>query len=233
MNKGALRTIWRRRVRDTASVEWQDSEADQILNDAYAWVQKEILKVARDSHLSWDTIPTTAGIDAYPLPPTFGIRWLGIKSKSTDTNWTKLEPKEWSKIQEFVMPVGAVSQVALTKSYYSVMGQYIVITPIPSVSISDGIRLIHDPIMSMSSNDDLDEPRIKTPLHVAIVEKATLIALGDTDETSVQAKERLAELMQDLGQWYNEHSENDDKFVVQGLVHPPGSRVLRFNDVNP
>lgn len=224
MTRLQLRTLWRRHVRDTAQVEWSDdTEVNDILNLAYANVQKEIVKINRNAHQFWDYLPTTSGTNWYALPATFGIRRVGLKSHTVDTSWTKLEPKGYSKLQAYLSTGNQQG-----KTYYAVEGQFIGIFPAPTESVSNGIELIHTPIMSMAADSDV--PRIKLPLHLAIVYWAKLIALGETDETAGETRARLSEILDDLPLWYEAHSETADKFEVTGVT---GQRIGLHGRITP
>jgi len=232
MTRGQIRALWRRHVRDTAGVEWDDTEANEIINLAYGLVQKEIVKIDRTAHVFWDYIPTTAGTSWYELPSSFGIIRVGLKTNTADLAWTKLDPKGYNKLQEFLDPLATGAQVSATgRAYYTVMGTVLGIFPAPKNSVSDGLQLIHTPLMSLGGDSEV--PRVKIPLHLLIVYWAKLIALGDTDESSGETRDRIREMLDDLPLWYDLPSEADSKFEVQGLINKPTTQQFHFNDVNP
>lgn len=200
-----IRDSLRRQIRDVPKVQWtDDGELDNlIINPAYYFVQKEIYKQFPNAHLFWDYI-NTAATSWYPLPASFGVKRVGLKASASDTLYTKLAPKRYDDIVE----LSAQSD----RQYYTQQGQWIGIFPPPTTVITNGIELLHTPIQSLSL--DTDVPRVKLPVHMAIVWWAKLLALGDTDEQAGETRARLQEILGDLGNWYELNSDEPDKLQV-------------------
>jgi hypothetical protein len=203
MTRASMRTLLRREIRDTASVDWQnDSDLDDILNMAYTLVQKTIMKSFPEAHLSWDRLDLVSGRSWYPLPEHFGVSHVAIKYSSADTVWTPLEN-------------GAYTDIYLatsTPAKFTRKGQWIGIFPAPSANITDGLEVLHTPIMTLGS--DTEVPKIKVPLHLAIVLWAKLICLGETDETAGETRMRIQEIMDDLPNWYDINNYAPEQFQV-------------------
>jgi hypothetical protein len=206
MTRSQIKALFRRRVHDVEGVQWSDTEQNDIVNLAYSKVQKEIVKFRRDAHLYWDTIDAVAGTSLYPLPATFGVRRVELKPTAAD-GYAKLHKKEWEDIMDLVDGV---------TNYYCLPNEnWLGIYPAPSTSVVSGIRLIHTPIMSLSTDDEV--PRIKLPLHDAIALWAVLVAKGETDEDGQLAKEELANILGDAREWYEAPSDEAEKFQVVGV----------------
>lgn len=200
MTRAQIRTLLRRHIQDVPAVSWTDVELDAIINLAYSLVQKEIRKIDPEAHLFWDYMNTVAGTSWYPLPATFSVSQVGIKGASTDLVHTRLDPKRYQDI---------VVLTAASHQYYALRGQWIGIFPAPTVSVTNGLELVSNPIMALA--DDAEVPRIKDPLHLAIVYWARLIALGDTDEKGDETRIRLNEMLGDLPFWYNLNADDNMK----------------------
>lgn len=216
MTRGVMRTVLRRHLHDIPKVQWAvDSELDEILNVAYGLVQKEIRKFDPEAHISWDHVDTAANVNWYPLPATFSLISVGMKSSAADTLYVPILPKRYRDIGPWQITSGAVilaANASLDQTYYTLRGQWIGIYPAPPTTIDDGIELLHCPIMSMSSDDDV--PRIKVPLHMAVVYWAKILATGETDETNGETRQRLQEILGDLPTWYNISSDEPDRLQV-------------------
>lgn len=206
MTRGEIRTLLRRHIQDTAAVAWTTDELDSVINLAYANVQKEIIKADPEAHLFWDRMDTTAGTNWYPLLNSFGISHVAIKGSSSDTVWTILSPRRY---RDFYTYSG-------TSQIYTKRGQWIGVYPAPTVSVTNGLEVLHAPIMAIGSglSNDSEVPRIKTPLHLAIVYWSKLIALGDTDEQSGETRDRLQEILGDLPNWYNINNDEPARLQV-------------------
>ncbi len=202
MTRGAMRTLLRRWIRDANSTDWADADLNEILNLAYTKVQKTIFKSFPEAHLSWDYLDLTNAVSWYPLPEHFAFSHVAVKSSSSDTVWTTLAPKDYADIKS----------LAGTTQYFTRKGQWIGIFPAPTETITDGIQIVHTPVMTMS--DDAEVPKIKVPVHEAIVLWGKLLCLGDTDENSGETGSRLQEILNDLNSWYDLNNYGPDKLQV-------------------
>jgi len=203
MTRGTIRTMLRRQIQDVPGVQWSSAELNEQIDATYSLVQKEIFKSFPEAHLFWDTMDVTAGTSWYPLPATFGIASIGLKSVSTATYFTPLKRKRYADI----LTVASVEQ------FYSRRGQWIGIFPVPAASVTNGLEIVHTPIMSMS--EDTDVPRIKTPLHPAIALWAKLLLLGELDSQPDETANRLREMLSDIPNWYESHTDESDKLIVE------------------
>lgn len=208
MTRLQIRTKLRRRVQEEvgdAAGGWTDTELNSEINDAYAWVQKEIYKVFPNSHIYWDTMNLVNGTSWYPLPNTFGVRRVGVKASTSATTYTRLKKKVYEDVEDIVS----------AESYYTLMGQWLGIFPEPDTSITAGIQLLHTPIMVLSA--DTDVPRVKTPIHEAIVLRAKDQVLGDLDHSSNQTRQGLVDIINDIPLWYETHSDENDRLQPEGV----------------
>lgn len=214
MTRGELRDKLRREIQDVPGVQWDDAELNDRLNEAYFLVQKEIRKFFPEAHIFWDTMDIEAGTNWYPLPETFGIIQVGVKFSSSDTQYTNIKPKRYRDIGPVTHWSGGVQVTGssgTSGTYYTQRGQWIGIFPTPTTTVVDGLELVHTPVMSMS--DDTEYPRIKTPLHPAIVWWAKLLLLGETDENAESTRMRLGELINDLPLWYDGNFDQAEKII--------------------
>jgi hypothetical protein len=216
MTLAAMRTWLQRLLKDTAGRQWSSVELDAALNVAYSLVQKEVVKkFGVEVHITWDTIPTEANTNWYPLPPTFGIVQVGVKGSAADTDWAVVPPKRYRDIgparsRNYQPP----AQKLLTNGpYYTKRGQWIGIFPAPPAVLADGIQLLHGRIMSMSGDDDVQ--KVKEPLAPAIVFWAHILMVGETDESAQESQRRLGEILGDLESWYEVDADEPAKFLVE------------------
>lgn len=201
MLRSAMRTLLRRYVKDTSATEWSDNELNEILNLAYAQVQTELQKSHSESHVILEHMDSELNTNWYPIPQSFSVQEVSLKPTSADTSWVKLDYKEYNDIRS----------VSSTKTYWTKRGQWIGIFPAPSETVTSGLELWHNSILQMA--DDDETPRMKLPLHIAIVYKAADIALGDTDESGALYKARYEEVIAQLPLWYDRNLQGE-KFQV-------------------
>lgn len=207
MTRGTIRTVLRRNIKDPETGgEFSNAELNDIINLGYSLVQKEVRKFYPEAHLTWDYINTEVGENWYPLPPTFSVTHVGYKASATDTVWTVLGPPKAYRDLAGLVTTGSTT-------YYTRRGQWIGIFPAPTEAVTDGIEIVHNSIHSMSA--DGETPRVKVPLHLAILYWAKLIALGETDANAGETRQRLDEILGDIASWYDIHSDAPDRFAVE------------------
>jgi len=200
-----MRTLLRRFVNDVDGVEWSDTECNQALNESYYERQGEVQAIDPEAVIFWDNIDTTAGTSWYPLPPTFGVIQASLKGSAGDTDWTKLDHQLYDDIRA----------MSGTSVYYTLRGEWIGIFPAPSESVTNGIELMHRPIHTLTL--DADQPRLKLPIHRAIVLGAKLFLLGDTNEESKEDERKLEALMKNATLWYGQQYDTPISFSPRGL----------------
>lgn len=200
-----MRTLLRRWVNDVDSVEWSDTECNEALNESYYQRQSEIQGIDPEAVIFWDTMDTTAGTNWYPLPPTFGIIQVEFKA-ATGEDYEKLDHHLYDDLKN--MDTG-------TTTYYTRRGEWLGIFPAPTASVTAGIRLLHRPIHTLTV--DADEPKLKLPLHQAIVLGAKLFLLGDTNEKSDEDEKKLAAVLERARLWYGQDYDEPVAFSPRGL----------------
>jgi len=205
MTRLTMRTLLSRFVNDVDDVEWSAAEKNEALNESYYERQGEVQAIDPEAVIFWDNMNTTSGTNWYPLPPTFGVISVGFKASSSDTSFTKLDHQLYEDIKDSTG----------TTNYYTLRGEWLGIFPAPSASVTNGIELQHRPIHTLTV--DTDEPKLKLPLHRAIVLGAKLFLLGDTNEKSAEDEKKLERIMQNATLWYGQQYDTPISFSPRGL----------------
>jgi hypothetical protein len=205
MNLTQLRTVTRRYVQDTESVEWTDAEINQALNDAYYDLQAELQMVAPEGIISWDTIDSDSTDNWYPKPPTFGLIQIGLKLTAADTTFTKLDFKDYNDIKD---ETG-------TTYYYCERGDWFGIFPAPPASVTNGIEVMHRPIDTLTTDTDI--PKLKLPLHQGIALQAKIFLLGDTNENADKDEGKLDRLKEKMPLLYAGNLDQQILISPRGL----------------
>lgn len=183
MNLSQLRTVTRRYVQDTASVEWSDAEVNQNINDAYYDLQLELQMSNPEAIIAWDTIDLTIDVNWYPKPPTFGLIQVATDADGGATlSYTKLKFKNYEDIKGLTG----------TDQYATERGDWIGLFPAPDLSVTNGMEVMHRPIDTLSA--DADIPKLKLPTHQAICLQAKIFMLGDTNENADKDEAKLTKI---------------------------------------
>lgn len=205
MTRLTMRTLLSRFINDVDDVEWSEAEKNEALNESYYERQGEIQAIDPEAVIFWDNMDTTSGTNWYPLPPTFGVISVGFKGSSGDTSFTKLDHQLYEDIKDLTG----------TTNYYTIRGEWIGIFPAPSESVTNGIELMHRPIHTLTI--DADEPKLKLPIHRAIVIGAKLFLLGDTNEKSEEDARKLEGIMRNATLWYGQQYDTAISISPRGL----------------
>lgn len=199
MTLSEIRDMVRRKIQDPdpgsgVGVNWDDTELNAAINVIYADLQAQVHSVRPEEHLTYATYNLVLDDPWYPLPQTFGIK--RVELLQDDGTYLKLDRKDYDDVNGFNG----------TTSYWAREGQWIFLQPTPDADLNNGLKLVHTPIMQLT--DDSEVPKIRLPLHLAIV-WGTVILLSEEDEAAdITAMEtRYQRMLDRIPFWYNSDSD--------------------------
>jgi hypothetical protein len=207
MTLASLRNLLRRRLHDDpgtgeGTAHWTDADLNEIINLAYQQEQKEIIKIAPEATLKRVTTDILAGENLYPKPADM---WFEISFGYIATDYASgYRPMTKSRFASIdAQTVGVTGEVQ-----YGHFGQNFIITPTPTTTLANGLRLSYVPILSVE--DDSDVFAIPVPLHYAILIWADIIAKGETHEEVAGLYTALGKVNDDLSSYYFSHGQVPD-----------------------
>jgi len=190
-----MRALLRRRLQDTAATpELSDANLNELLNLALLDIQEAVLAVDPGAFVSVDTFDQAASQERYDKPPGFLYEYeLAILDASKAAGWRPLIRQSY---QESRLRVSGATVA------YSSLGRFFYLSPIPSASVNEGLRLTW--VYSLSMNADSDVPLLVLPLHDAVVDAAMAKALSETSELEAmdRANARVARKLERLPTYY-------------------------------
>lgn len=177
--RAGLRTWLRRRLQSpSGDLRWTNAVLDDYLNFGYQFTQEEIEGTESDAFSHYiDKADLVANQQLYPLPVNAKApRRLRMKT-STGGAYQDLEQRPWP---ETVPQATEAQQIepARAKVVWSLQGRHIRIEPTPTASVTDGLELTYQPVLTMGS--DTDVPEMTANYHANIVFYAQVLALSDT-----------------------------------------------------
>ena len=195
--RAQLRNMLKRRLQDTGNAQWTNAVLNDYLNHGLQYMQKRILEVDPMAFVYTDTATLTVDVADYPMPAN--SMWeVGVFTKATataDYAWLDRIERPW------LQAGGSTNWEANPFSAgYARKGRYLVIHPTPTATIAAGLKLEYVPWLTMAA--DTDVPEVDVGLQEGIVYRAEEIALGDTAQEAVKAKEDLAQIVTDISRYY-------------------------------
>lgn len=191
-----LRAMLQRRLQDSGNAQWADATLNMYLNFALTYVQKEIMKVDPMAFIYSDTANIVSGTAYYPMPSNSMFE-IGVYTKATGGEYGWLDYVDLPWIQAGGSPNWDANPF---NKGYSRWGRYLLLHPEPTASVTDGLKLEYVPWLTMGA--DTDVPEIDVGLQEGIVYRAEEIALGDTAQEAVKAKEDLAQTIVSIPLYY-------------------------------
>lgn len=191
-----MRDLLRRRKKDEAQVNWTDSQLNNLLNEAAAFVQKEIMKVNPTAFLKITRQHIKANVDRYTKPE--GI-WSLVDVAKLNSSTGRYEslgtPTDIYEIR------GIQSSTGSTPSKFADFGEEILLGPKPTADQTDGLEWIWVMTASMSQDDDVLGLHIG--LHNAVVLRAEILLAPETAAPdTAEARKQLAEELVDIPEYY-------------------------------
>lgn len=195
--RAQLRAMLQRRLQDAGNAQWTDAVLNQYLNFGLQYIQKEIMKVDPMAFIYSDTANIVSGTAYYPMPAASMFE-IGVYTRGTPTgSWT------WQDYIDlpWIQAGGSANwQNNPFAAGYSRWGRYILLHPSPTASVTSGLKLEYVPWLTMGA--DTDVPEIDIGLQEGIAYRAEEIALGDTAQEAVKAKEDLAQTIASIPLYY-------------------------------
>jgi len=192
-----LRNMLTRRLQDSGNAQWSEATLNLYLNMGLQYMEKEILKLDPMAFIYEDTANITTDVSHYPMPSNSMFE-VGVYNRGTSTgawNWLDYIELPW------IQAGGSTNWDSNPFSKgYARSGRYLVIYPTPTASVTTGLKLEYVPWLTMGA--DADVPEIDVGLQEGIVFRAEEIALGDTAQEAVKAKEDLAQVITAIPLYY-------------------------------
>lgn len=200
-------------------------EATRLINVNYHKVVTMIL----DSMDGWDfddpnlantgfikTYDLTSGTQYVSFPLTDKVLKIRRVEVSYDgTNWYKAEPMDIGEYGDAVsQSTNLTNDFATTKPYYDLVGNYVYLYPVPTASVTGGLKLwITREVDEFATTDTTQEPGIDEPFHDMIAIGASLdyaVAKGLENVNSLAA--RFADYELRLRRYYGK--KEDEREIV-------------------
>lgn len=168
---------------------YSDADYNTALRHSAYYIQARLAKVNSVPYTALTVTTLTASIGDYPLPPdltTPGVRRVYTLSNGVYTPATlrNLEDLEDTVRDAAVAQVGEDPTTVATQVQYAVDGDYIVISPVPTATTANGLRIRYAAVVTMV--DDNAIPQLPLVLHPAIYLHTAAVLAPQQDDSLVK-----------------------------------------------
>lgn len=173
MNKVTMRRMARSKLGDLSTLLpiYSDSDYNTALLHSAYYIQARLAKVNAVPFTAVQVTNLANGVGDYPLPPD--ITTPGVRRVYTLQNGVyvpaklrNLEDLEDTVRDATVAQVGEDPTTSATQVEYTVDGDYIEISPVPTTATSNGLRIRYACVVTMA--DDTSIPQLPLVLHDAV-----------------------------------------------------------------
>lgn len=208
MTLARLRAVLRRRLQEQLADNWTDSELDELINEAYVWVQLQFYQSNPDGliHIDYTTLEVDKSF--YPWARGFiSVKEMGYLDSSDPLGYRDL---------------GASREFWLTRRQQSIpdeiswsnLGRHFSISPVPTETISNAIRKIWVGTLTLANDNDVPELPFN---HMSIAVKAQVMAYAETGDDTKGLKEELTDYLSGIAAIPQSSQEANDRFIITGL----------------
>lgn len=191
MNLGDLKTRVKRQFGDESGVQITDADITRWANDA----QREIIMQNESVLQATDLIDLVAGDDSYPYPTDLMVlRSVKIRGSSSEP-YLAIKGLTLSQFDETLQTWDTNTNRGIP-AVYTVYDNQIFLYPNPSVSITDGLKILYSQNPTDLVND-ADAIALPLSYHNALV-KYCLIQAYEMDEDWEGSSNKLAQFQNDL-----------------------------------
>jgi hypothetical protein len=196
-----MRLLLRRHIKDpVGGGNWEDPDLTAHLNAGLQQIQRLVKQAVPHAFITTGYINLVANTQLYAqdlLTPDPWWIYSVRKLDSTSGLYSAIERKAYDYL--LLYPASE------TTTIWSKIGRSIAVAPIPTISQTNGLEIVYEPILSMSL--DADIPAIHEALHMAIVLWAKLFFAEESGESSENTRKTLAEMLSDIPSYYPHEGE--------------------------
>lgn len=210
MTRGGARTFIRRRLNERVADDLQDTEIDDLINEALKLVQKKVVAVDAYAFVEIaysDTVAGTAG-EFYDAPPGMWYPFEVNYKSSSSAAYVRIKKGDYHSLRE--------TGDGATTTRYARYGRYFALWPNPVAAVTQGLRIHYMPTLTVT--DDADVLPVHDALHMAVVVWAVMLAMGDTMESRTDLANELGTYISDIPEWYHAGGEPSVLKIDTGKV---------------
>lgn len=218
MTLARIRAILRRRCQELIADNWTDADLDELINEAYVWVQLQFAQANPDGLIHIDYTTIEVGRSFYPWPRGF------ISSKEMgylDTSNAQFGYRDLGPPRDFWLNRLVPSTQELS---WSNLGRHFAIFPLPPATIPNAIQKIWMGTLGMESDNQVPEIPFN---HLSIVARAQMMIYGETGEDQKDLRDELADYMGGIAAIPQSNTLGNDSLVITGMagtMHSCGPR---------
>jgi len=208
MTLARMRAILRRRVQEDLAGNWTNSELDELINEAYVWVQLQFYQSNPDGLIHIDYTTLEVGKSFYPWARGF----ISIKEMAYLDTSDPLGYRDLGAARDFW--VNRFKPAQLDDISWSNLGRHFALFPVPPATITNAIRKIWTGTLTLANDNDIPEIPFN---HMTVVVKAQMMCYAETGGDTKDLKVELDDYMSGIGAIQPSNQGTSDSLILVGL----------------
>lgn len=181
MNLGEMITDCGYYLNDTGLIRYDSTIRTRFINIAYMEYYNELVRVGHKGLLTTDDLNIVADTETVALPNDFFMIYKLSKNLTNE----RIPLNYSSKMQEVTYTSGAATGDCYIPDY-SIQGSNIVLDPVPSTSVTDGLHLEYFPVVTaMSTSTSTPASGFSSQFHPMIPIKACILIKGTKEDETI------------------------------------------------
>jgi hypothetical protein len=212
MTLARLRALLKRRLQSVGPADnWTNSDLDELLNEAYVWVQLQFYQANPDGLIHIDYTTLEVGNNLYPWPRGFiSLKEMGYLDTTDPFGYRDLGAARdfWVNRRQPARPA------ELSEVTWSNLGRHFALFPTPPATIVDAIQMIWIGTLTLANDNDVPEIPFN---HMSIAVRAQIMAYAEAGDDPKALKEELSDYMSGIAAIPQSNQGNNDRLILTGI----------------
>jgi hypothetical protein len=206
MNRANARDILRRRLDEPSVEDFSDVQLNELLGIALTRIQTRIMAFDPSAFMAINRKDLTANQKLYENPADYLHTYFVEVKDATTGLYVVAPPMPFT--DTLILVQGATPITNGTQRYARFGRKYIALYPVPTANLADGLQ--HTYCQHLVMADDNSVPDIPLVLHLAVVIRAQIIAIGETHDDAKNVIAELASIEAEIPTYYQRSGDTPD-----------------------
>lgn len=210
MNREQMRDLLRRRLDEPTPDDFTDAMLDDILGMSLGRVQTRIMAYDPSAFVAINRKDLTAGQKFYDNPADYWHTYIVEVKDASSGQYSVVRPMQY--VDTLVQTPGAQPVSDGLQRYARFGRKQIALFPVPTQNVADGLQHTYCQHLEMATDESV--PDIPIALHLLIVLRGQLIAMGETHEDVKGLLAEIASLEGEIPSYYQRSGDTPETLPI-------------------